>query len=116
MQEDQLFAADQQRRDQAYYNYIRNLGMVAGFGGGQAATAVDASAAAGAQTAGAYRSQGTNLSSIYGDLGQTQAQIEGQRVAGISNALVGGVENWITYRNSRPPTKPTPPPTAPPIM
>ena len=102
MQEDQLIAADRARSDQAYYNYIRNLGMVAGFGGGPAATAVDASQAAGAQTAGAYRAQGSNLAGIYGGLGQTQAQIEGQRTAGITNAITGGISNFLTYRGSQP--------------
>ena len=113
VQEDQLLASDRARGDQSYYNYIANLGQVAGFGGGPAATAVDASAAAGTQVAGAYRSQGNNLSNIYGNLGNTQAEIEGQRIAGINNALVSGVQNFVTYKNSQPPATPPRPPRPP---
>ena len=108
IQEDQLRAADRQRTDQAYYNYVANLGRVAGFGGGSAATAVDASAAASSQVAGAYRTQGGNLASIYSNLGNQQGQIEGARVAGITNAITGGISNYVTWDASRPPPPPKP--------
>lgn len=108
-QEDSLIAADRQRSDQAYYNYLSNVGRVAGFGGGPAATAVSASQQVSGAVAGAYGQQGSQLSSIYSGLGDDMANIEYQRGAGISNALVSGMENYTAYRGSNPtPTPPAP--------
>lgn len=101
-QKDQLMASDQQRRDQAYYNYISNLSRLAGFGGGPAATAVSASQAAGAQTSNAYGAEGSNLSSIYGSLGQNLASIRGQQEIDRGNAITSGINNWLTYQESQP--------------
>lgn len=114
-QEDALLASDQARRDQAYLNYLANLRSMAGFGGGPAATAVNASQAAGAQTAGALGRQGSTLANINQNLGRTQAQIGAQTVAGVTNAITGGVENYVTFRNSRPPPAPALPPTGSPV-
>ena len=97
-QEDALIASDQSRGDQAYYNYLKNLGMVSGFGGGPAATAVNASQVAGSQTAGAYSDQGRQLSQNYMQSGDTQASIQYAKAAGINDAIQGGAENYITYR------------------
>ena len=97
-QEDRLRAADLARSDQGYYNYLDALSNQAGFGGGPAAQAVDASQAAGAQTSAAYGSQGGRLAGIYGDEGTSQANIAYARGAGINNAIQSGVSNWITYK------------------
>jgi hypothetical protein len=95
-QEDRLAAAEIARSDQGYYNYLDALANQAGFGGGPAATAVDASQAAGAATAGAYGSQGRQLSQLYSDEGTSQANIAYAQGAGINNALQSGVQNYIT--------------------
>jgi len=105
-QEDALMASDQARGDQAYYNYLANLSRVAGFGGGPAADAVNASQAASAATTGAYARQGGQLSGIYGQQGTDLANIEGSRVANITNSLVSGAQNYATYRSSLPPPPP----------
>ena len=97
-QEDALMAADQSRGDQSYYNYLQQLGMVAGFGGGPAATAVNASQAASGATVGAYAREGGNLSNIYSQLGSDQGNIAWQTAAGVNNALVSGASNYATYR------------------
>ncbi len=101
-QEDRLRASDLARSDQGYYNYLDALSNQAGFGGGPAAQAVDASQAAGAQTAAAYGSQGRQLSNNYADEGTSQANIAYARGAGINNAVQSGVSNWITYDGSQP--------------
>lgn len=101
MQEDQLMAADQQRRDQAYYNYLANLQSMAGFGGGPAQTAVSASQAAGAQTANAYAQEGSQLSSIYNTLGQNLGGIRAQGITNQANAITSGIGNWLTYSASQ---------------
>lgn len=100
-QEDRLRAADLARSDQGYYNYLDALSNQAGFGGGPAADAVDASQAAGAATAGAYGAQGGRLAGIYGDEGTSQANIAYARGAGINNAIQSGVSNWITYKGQQ---------------
>lgn len=97
-QEDRLRAADLARSDQGYYNYLDALSNQAGFGGGPAAQAVDASQAAGAASSAAYGSQGNVVSGIYGDEGTSQANIAYARGAGINNAIQSGVSNWITYQ------------------
>lgn len=108
-QKDQLMAADQQRTDQNYYNYLSNLSRLAGFGGGPAATAVSASRSAGAQTANAYGNEGSNLSSIYNSLGQNLGGIAAQAETGKANAITSGIQNWLTYNASKPtPSSPTP--------
>ena len=94
-QEDRLRASDLARSDQGYYNYLNSLGRVAQYGGGSAATAVNASQSAGAQVAGAYDSQGRQLSSNYADAGVSQANVAYAGAAGINNAVQGGVENYI---------------------
>ena len=100
-QEDRLRASDLARSDQGYYNYLDALSNQAGFGGGPAADAVDASQAAGAQATGAYRNEGNNLSRIASDEGTSQANIAYARGAGINNAIQSGAENWITYEGTR---------------
>jgi hypothetical protein len=95
-QNDQLRASDQSRMDQAYYNYLNALQTQAGFGGGPAAQAVNASQAAGAGVSGAYGSQGRQLSNIYSDEGTSQANIAYAQGVGINNAIQGGVSNYIT--------------------
>lgn len=94
-QEDRLRASDLARSDQGYYNYLDALANQAGFGGGPAAQAVDASQAAGAATAGAYGAQGRQLSNIYADEGASQANIAYAEGAAINNALQSGAENYI---------------------
>ncbi len=100
-QEDRLRAADLARSDQGYYNYLDALSNQAGFGGGPAAQAVDASQEAGAQTSAAYGAQGGRLGQIYGDEGTSQANIAYARGAGINNAIQSGVSNWITYKGQQ---------------
>jgi hypothetical protein len=95
-QEDRLAAADIARSDQGYYNYLDALANQAGFGGGPAATAVNASQAAGAATAGAYGSQGRQLSQIYSDEGTSQANIAYAGGVGVNNAIQSGISNYIT--------------------
>lgn len=94
-QEDRLRASDLARSDQGYYNYLDSLAGVAQYGGGSAAQAVDASQAAGAQTAGAYASQGSQLSSNYMDTGVSLANTAYAGAAGVNNAIQGGVQNYI---------------------
>lgn len=97
-QEDRLRAADLARSDQGYYNYLDALSNQAGFGGGPAAQAVDASQEAGAQTSAAYGARGSQLSGIARDEGTSQANIAYARGAGINNAIQSGVSNWVTYQ------------------
>lgn len=107
---DRLAAADLSRSDQAYYNYLNQLAMMAGFGGGPASQAVSASQAQGANVAGAYRGQGAALSGIYGDLGTSMGNIGAGEMAGYGNAITGAFQNWLTYQQSQP-TTPAPPTT-----
>lgn len=100
-QEDRLRASDLARSDQGYYNYLDALSNQAGFGGGPAAQAVDASQEAGAQTSAAYGARGSQLSSIARDEGTSQANIAYARGAGINNAVQSGVSNWITYQGQQ---------------
>jgi len=94
-QYDTRLATDLQRSDQGYYNYLQNTANVAGFGGGSAAQAVNASQSAGAQIAGAYGAQGANLSNIYANNGISQANAQYAKGAGINNAIQGGASNYI---------------------
>lgn len=94
-QEDRLRAMDLARSDQGYYNYLDALANQAGFGGGPAATAVDASQAAAAGASGAYGAQGRSLSNIAANEGASQANIAWAEGAAINNAVQSGVENWI---------------------
>ncbi len=107
---DRLQGVDRQRQDQGYYNYLNSLSRAAGFGGGAASQAVTASQQQASNVAGAYRSQGNNLSQIYGQAGTDQANIAYNEYAGYNNAIQGGVSNWITYQNSLAPQ------TTPPIV
>ena len=94
-QEDRLRAADLQRQDQAYYNYLQNVARMAGFGGGSAAQAVSASQAAGSQVSGAYGRQGTQLSNLYAQEGASLANIGAGEMAAYNQAIQGGVSNYI---------------------
>lgn len=105
-QEDSLIASDIARTDQGYYNYMANLGQVAGFGGGPAATAVNASQAAGEGTANAYAQQGGQLSNIATNAATNQANISGAEYANYNNAIQSGIGNYITYQNSQPTRRP----------
>lgn len=96
-QEDRLLAVDQQRGDQAYYNYLANLGAAAGVGGNPTGQAVASSQAAGGAVAGAYGAQGRGLAGIYSGLGTDQANIYGSQYASYNDILQGGVENLVTY-------------------
>lgn len=96
---DRLSGVDLSRQDQAYQNYLANLSGVAGFGGGPAATAVEAAGTQGGAVAGAYRGQGSALASNYANQGISQANVTYAQGANINNALQGGVTNWLTYRN-----------------
>ena len=93
---DTRLATDLQRSDQGYYNYLANLGNVAGVGGGPAATAVDASQTAGANVAGAYGAEGNALSGIYQNAGVSAANAKYAQYAGVNNAIQGGISNYIT--------------------
>jgi hypothetical protein len=95
-QEDALRATDQARGDQAYYNYLQNVARQAGFGGGSAAQAVDASQAAASGVGGAYGAQGANLSNIAANEGASQANIVYAQGAGVNNAIQAGMGNYIT--------------------
>ena len=110
---DRLVAADQARQDQAYYNYLANMQRVAGFGGGPAMQAVNASQVAGGAAVGAYGNQGAALSGIYQNQAANQAYIDVFRAQGLNNALQGGLQNWLTYRASQPTTPPPTPNAAP---
>ena len=94
--DDSRLAFDLQRGDQGYYNYLSNLGNVAGFGGGPAQAAVQASQAAGGATAAAYGSQGASLADIYSSNGISQANANYAQWGGINNAVQGGISNYIT--------------------
>jgi len=69
---------------------------VAGFGGGPAQNAVQASQAAGGATAAAYGNQGNSLANIYQNNGISQANAQYAKGAGINNAFQAGVQNYIT--------------------
>ncbi len=86
---------DIQRDDQAYYNYLANLGAVAGFSN-PAGQAVNASQGAGQQLSGAYRNQGGILANLYANQGNTEASIANNRWANINNSIQAGIGNWIT--------------------
>ena len=104
---DRLNAADRQRQDQGYYNYLNAVAGQAGFGGGPAAQAVQASQAQAGNVAGAYRNEGNALSLIASQEGVNQANISTAEYAGYNNAIQGGLSNWMTYQNQGAPT-PTP--------
>ena len=91
---DRLRGVDLQRRDQAYYNYLRSLGAQAGFGT-PAGQAVSAAGQAGGAVAGAYGQQGQTLANIYGRQGQTQAQIDWSMGQSINNMIQGGISNYL---------------------
>jgi hypothetical protein len=99
---DRLAATDLQRQDQGYYNYLNSVAKQAGFGGGPAATAVQASQAQAGNVAGAYRNEGNALSLIAGNQGTNQANIAIGEYQGYNNAIQGGLNNWMTYQNSQP--------------
>jgi len=94
---DRLQGVDIQRGDQQYYNYLANVGAMAGMGN-PAGMAVQSSQAAGGAVAGAYGQQGTSLSNIYTQQGTDQANIELGRGANINNAIQSGVGNYLTYQ------------------
>jgi len=98
---DRLTAADLQRKDQGYYNYMAALREQAGFGGGPAAQAVSGSQAAGSQVAGAYATQGGRLSGIYGDLGTSRANIQGDAWRAGGTAVNTGINNYLSVRAYR---------------
>ncbi len=104
---DRLGAGDLQRQDQGYYNYLNAVSKQAGFGGGPAATAVQASANQAGNVAGAYRNEGNALAVNYNNQGTNQANIAIGEAGGYNNAIQGGLDNWMTYQNSQPVT-PTP--------
>jgi hypothetical protein len=95
-QRDRYAGVDRQRQDQAYYNYLNNLQTQAGFGGGPAATAVQAAGAQGGAVAGAYRGQGSQLATTYANQGISQANVDYAQGAGVNQALQGGAANWLT--------------------
>ena len=111
---DRLQGVDIQRGDQQYYNYLSNVGAMAGLGN-PAGQAVQASQAAGGAVAGAYGQQGTNLSNIYAQQGTDQANIELGRGANINNAFQSGVGNYLTYNAMQQPQQQawTPKPSVP---
>jgi hypothetical protein len=98
--QDRLTAADLARKDQGYYNYLQNVKDMAGFGGGPAATAINASERAGSSVANAYGAEGSTLANIYGDLGTSNANLKYAEGANINNALVSGASNYATYKAS----------------
>ncbi|MGI9251035.1 MAG: hypothetical protein ACR2PR_07530 [Pseudohongiellaceae bacterium] len=104
---DALEASDLQRADQSYYNYLDAIARQAGFGGGSAAQAVNASGAAGQSVANAYAQQGGQLAGIYQNEGTSQANIAISQGVAQNNAIQGGIQNWFAYQNSRPATQPT---------
>lgn len=86
-------AQDRQRQDQAYYNFINMLMGSANSGAVDAG--VGASARAGAANQGAYANEGNNLSRIWENFGNTQANIAMGEASGWNNAIQGGVQNWM---------------------
>ncbi len=94
-QEDRLLAVDQQRGDQAYYNYLANLGAAGGVGGNPTGQAVASSQAAGGAVAGAYGAQGRGLAGIYSGLGTDQANIYGSQYASYNDIIQGGIYNAV---------------------
>lgn len=93
MYADKIMANDLQRQDQAYYNYLNALRSQAGFGGGSAAQAVNASQNTGSAISGAYGARGGNLANIYNALGNNKASIELGKAANYTNILTGGAES-----------------------
>lgn len=98
---DRLTAVDLQRRDQGYYNYLAAIRDQAGFGGGPASQAVQASANQGSRVGNAFGNQGNQLAGIYGDLGVSRANIARDTANGIGSAVNDGLSNYVTYRASR---------------
>lgn len=94
---DRLTQYDTQRQDQAYYNYLNNLGTVAGFGGGAQSQAVQASQQQGTQVANVYGQQGSELSGIYNNLGRTNAAIQADLYENVNNSVQSGIQNAVTY-------------------
>lgn len=95
-QEDRLQATDQQRSDQAYYNYLQSIGQLGGVGGNAAGQAVQSSQAAGGAVAGAYGNQGAQLSRNYQQLGTDQANIIGSQYASYNDIFQGAIGNAVT--------------------
>ena len=93
---DNLSAIDRQREDQAYYNYLQNISRASGMSDA-VSQSVGASANASSAVTNAYGAQGSNLSSIYANLGNNQASVQGDRYENINNAIQSGIGNYITY-------------------
>ncbi len=98
---DRLTATDQSRQDRAYYNYLNLLSGAAGFGN-PTAQGVQSSQVTGGAVAGAYRGEGNALSSIYGQQGINEANIQYQTAANVNNAIQAGLQNWMTRGASTP--------------
>ncbi len=89
----QYLAQDRQRQDQGYYNFLNML--MGSANSGAVNSAVGAAGQQGAQNVAAYRNQGNNLSSIWENFGNTQANINMGEAAGWNNAIQGGISNWM---------------------
>ena len=88
---------DVQRQDQGYYNYLGQVGAAAGLNVG-APQAVAASQAAGGRVGSAYGQQGGTLASLYSGQGSQLAGIEAGSLAGVNQAVQGGVQNYLLQR------------------